>query len=52
MLHDFDQGEVNGMDKATFDRFMQSELDFYLTHEEGQKVIARQYVGMPYEEVN
>ncbi|MFC3202688.1 4-hydroxybenzoate 3-monooxygenase [Alteromonas oceani] len=52
MLHDFDQDNVNGMDKATFDRFMQSELDFYLTHEEGQKVIARQYVGMPYEEVN
>lgn len=51
MLHDFDQDKVNGMDKATFDRFMQSELDFYLNHEEGLKVIARQYVGMPYEEI-
>lgn len=51
MLHDFDEAEVGGMDKATFERFMRSELDFFLNHEEGQKVIARQYVGMPYEEV-
>ncbi|WP_137166641.1 4-hydroxybenzoate 3-monooxygenase [Salinimonas lutimaris] len=52
MLHDFDQTQVNGMEKLTFDRFMQSELDFYLSHEEGQKVIARQYVGLPYEAID
>ena len=51
MLHDFDETNASGMDKATFDRFMQSELDFYLNYEEGQKVIARQYVGMPYEAI-
>jgi p-hydroxybenzoate 3-monooxygenase len=51
MLHDFDEPQVGGMEKATFERFMRSELDFFLNHEEGQKVIARQYVGMPYEEI-
>ena len=51
MLHDFDETNAAGMEKATFDRFMQSELDFYLNYEEGQKVIARQYVGMPYETI-
>ena len=51
MLHDFDETNASGMDKATFDRFMQSELDFYLNYEEGQKGIARQYVGMPYEAI-
>ncbi|MCF4010006.1 4-hydroxybenzoate 3-monooxygenase [Rheinheimera sp. UJ63] len=52
MLHDFDEQQVGGMDKATFERFMRSELDFFLNHEEGQKVIARQYVGMPYEQID
>ncbi len=51
MLHDFDEGQVGGMEKATFDSFMRSELDFYLNHYEGQQVIARQYVGMPYEDI-
>lgn len=43
MLHDF--GEE-------FDRkIMDSELDFYTGTEEGLRVIAEQYVGLPYEEV-
>ncbi|KXI26752.1 4-hydroxybenzoate 3-monooxygenase [Paraglaciecola hydrolytica] len=53
MLHDFkdDAGEANNMDQKTFARFMKSELDFYLSHEEGQKVIAMQYVGLPYPQI-
>lgn len=52
MLHDF-EGEVagNGMDAETFNCFMTSELDYYLNSENGQRVIAEQYVGMPYEDV-
>lgn len=49
MLHNFGQERVNDMDSATFSRFMASERDFYLNHEEGLKVIANQYVGLPYE---
>lgn len=53
MLHDFkdDGGTANNMDNLTFERFMKSELDFYLSHEEGQKVMAMQYVGLPYPQV-
>lgn len=53
MLHDFkgEGGEANNMDNLTFERFMQSELDFFLNHEEGQKVMAMQYVGLPYPQV-
>ena len=53
MLHDFkdDTGEENSLDQKTFERFMKSELDFYLSHEEGQKIIAMQYVGLPYPQV-
>lgn len=53
MLHDFkdEGGKANNMDNLTFERFMKSELDFFLTHEEGQKVIAMQYVGLPYPQV-
>lgn len=51
MLHDFGDEEVNSMDGQTFARFMNSEMDFFLNHEEGQKVIAKQYVGMPYETI-
>jgi len=51
MLHDFGDVQVGDMEVATFNRFMQSELDFYLNHEEGRKVIAMQYVGLPYEEL-
>jgi p-hydroxybenzoate 3-monooxygenase len=53
MLHDFkdDAGTENNMDQKTFDRFMQSELEFYLNNKAGQEVIAMQYVGLPYPNV-
>ena len=51
MLHDYGSTAVSDMAPKTFGRFMDSELDYYLHHEEGQKVIANQYVGMPYEEL-
>ncbi|TXS90309.1 4-hydroxybenzoate 3-monooxygenase [Parahaliea maris] len=49
MLHNFGDARINDMDAATFSRFMASELDYYLNHEDGLKVIANQYVGLPYE---
>ena len=49
MLHDFSASRTSDMDPATFSRFMLSELDFYLGRESGRRVIAEQYVGLPYE---
>jgi len=49
MLHDFGTVPTAGMDGHTFARFMDSELDFYLSHDSGRRVIAEQYVGLPYE---
>ena len=51
MLHDFGDEVATGMQSETYARFMDSERDYYLRSEEGRKVIARQYVGLPYEEV-
>ena len=53
MLHDFkdDTGEANYMAQKTFERFMKSELDLFLSHEAGQQVIAMQYVGLPYPQI-
>ncbi|MCY4426602.1 MAG: 4-hydroxybenzoate 3-monooxygenase [Halieaceae bacterium] len=51
MLHNFGDEVATGMQSETFARFMDSERDYYLRSEEGRKVIARQYVGLPYEEV-
>ncbi|MBR9910126.1 MAG: 4-hydroxybenzoate 3-monooxygenase [Gammaproteobacteria bacterium] len=51
MLHDFGDTAISDMDSKTFERFMNSELDYYLNHEEGRKVIANQYVGLPYEDL-
>ncbi len=51
MLHDFGEEMTMGMDQVTFSRFMESERDYYLRTEEGRRVIAKQYVGMPYEAV-
>ncbi|WP_425642558.1 4-hydroxybenzoate 3-monooxygenase [Marinomonas gallaica] len=51
MMHDFGDVEVNGTDSQTFSRFMESELNFYTDNEEGRRVIAMQYVGLPYEEI-
>jgi p-hydroxybenzoate 3-monooxygenase len=52
MLHNF--GNVASQDVAgkTFERFMESELDYYLNSEAGMRVIAEQYVGLPYEELS
>lgn len=52
MLHDYSNTEVSGMAGVTFGRFMASELSYYLSSEAGRKVIAEQYVGLPYEELS
>lgn len=49
MLHDFGMVATSDMDPLTFKRFMESELDYYLSYEAGCKVIAEQYAGLPYE---
>ncbi len=51
MLHDFSDEAEGAMDKAMQQRFMQSELSYYLQSEAGRKVIAEQYVGLPYEDI-
>ena len=51
MLHDFGDLSFGDMSGATYARFMDSELDYYLNSESGQRVIAEQYVGLPYEEL-
>lgn len=51
MMHSFDNVEVNDTDSATFQRFMTSELDYFLNSENGQRVIAEQYVGLAYEDL-
>lgn len=46
LLHDF------GGNKPVFDKKMEiSELDFFIKSEAGRKVIAEQYVGLPFESV-
>jgi p-hydroxybenzoate 3-monooxygenase len=51
MLHNFEEGEVGGIEGSTFQRFMTSELAYYLGSENGRKVMAEQYVGLPYEDL-
>ena len=51
MLHNFEEGEVGGIKGSTFQRFMTSELAYYLGSENGRKVMAKQYVGLPYEDL-
>ena len=51
MLHNFEEGDVGGMEGSTFQRFMTSELAYYLGSENGRKVMAEQYVGLPYEDL-
>ncbi len=51
MLHNYKGLDVSDMGSEAFSRFMDSELDFYLNSENGRKVIAEQYVGLPYEEL-
>jgi p-hydroxybenzoate 3-monooxygenase len=50
--HDFgDENLDSGMDARTLERFMNSERNFFLDNEEGQRLIAMQYVGLPYEQL-
>ena len=51
MLHNFDEVDTDEIKGETFKRFMESELGYYLGSESGQKVIAEQYVGLPYEDL-
>ena len=51
MLHDFGDEVTSGMTGETFSRFMDSERDYYLRTEAGRRVIAEQYVGLPYEQL-
>ncbi|MEH6546696.1 MAG: 4-hydroxybenzoate 3-monooxygenase [Sneathiella sp.] len=44
MLHSFDESEIEG-------RIRSSELSFFLKEEAGRRVLAQQYVGLPYEDV-
>ena len=48
MLHQFPDLGVDGLDPETFDRFMRSQADYYLGTEHGRRMIAEQYVGVPY----
>ena len=52
MLHNFGDTKSNEMSGITFERFMGSKLNYYLSSEAGQKVIAEQYVGLPYEQLS
>jgi len=52
MMHDFGAEVSNGgIDAQMFGRFMTSEFNYYLNSENGRKVIAEQYVGLPYEDL-
>lgn len=51
MMHDFGTEVASDMDPLMKKRFMQSELHYYLNSENGRKVIAEQYVGLPYEDL-
>jgi p-hydroxybenzoate 3-monooxygenase len=53
MMHDFgdDLSGGNNMEPLMYKRFMESELNYYLGSDNGRKVIAEQYVGLPYEDL-
>jgi len=52
LLHDFgDEKGDSVMDPQMRDRFMTSELNYFLQSEAGRQVIAEQYVGLPYEDL-
>ncbi len=51
MLHTYTGFAMQGMESRTFSRFMESELGYYLQSESGRRVIAEQYVGLPYEDL-
>lgn len=51
MLHNYRDMDLSDMKSGTFSRFMDSELDYYLSSDLGRRVIAEQYVGLPYEKL-
>jgi len=52
LLHEFgDEAGDSAMDPQMRDRFMTSEVNYFLQSEAGRKVIAEQYVGLPYEDL-
>lgn len=51
LLHNYRDMDLSDMKSGTFSRFMDSELDYYLSSDLGRRVIAEQYVGLPYEEL-
>ncbi len=51
MLHKYEADDLTDVSANTFTRFMNSELDYYLGSDTGKRVIAEQYVGMPYEDL-
>ncbi|MFK7828702.1 MAG: 4-hydroxybenzoate 3-monooxygenase [Congregibacter sp.] len=51
MLHDYGEEGGSGLDAKMLDRFMDSERDYFFNTEAGRRVLATQYVGLPYEEV-
>ncbi len=48
MLHSLEGMHVEDLEGKTFSRLMDSQLDYYLGNEAGRRVIAEQYVGLPY----
>ncbi len=51
MLHNFGDCGAHDLQADTFKRFMESELSYYLGSQGGRRVIAEQYVGLPYEDL-
>lgn len=49
MLHHFDSEQK--FQRAFVEKMADSELEFYLQNEAGMKLIAEQYVGLPYEQI-
>jgi p-hydroxybenzoate 3-monooxygenase len=51
MLHRFDTQTTAELPTEIYAHFERSELDYFLHSEAGQRVIAEQYVGLPYEQL-
>ncbi len=51
MMHNFGDMSSHELEGETFERFMESELSYFTGSENGKRVIAEQYVGLPYEEL-
>lgn len=51
MMHNFGHMASQDLSGNTFSRFMDSELDYYLGSDAGLRVVAEQYVGLPFEDL-